>query len=119
MAKLKDDPDSEALIAAGYDPEAEVVDFSLTPEHIERAMGSLERAAKNKKYAAQLKDEFLMYLSDPGASALPREGFAALCACFRQGLENPKGRIAELMKKSGFDSPEALGKIDFDLTPEQ
>jgi hypothetical protein len=60
-----------------------------------------------------------MCVGDPGASALPREVFVALCACFRRGLENPRGRIAKLMKKSGFDSPEVLGKIDFDLTPEQ
>jgi hypothetical protein len=48
MAKLKDDPHSEALIAAGYDPEAEVVDREITPAHMKLARAGLRARPKIK-----------------------------------------------------------------------
>jgi hypothetical protein len=60
-----------------------------------------------------------MATDGPANSSSFSEIFIALGFCLRRGLENPKGRIAKLMKKSGFDSPEVLRPIHFDLTPEQ
>jgi hypothetical protein len=120
MTKVKDDPRAEALIAAGYDPETEVDYRELTEDDFKLALASLEHAAEDKNYAAWLRDEFQMHQNlDHDASEMPMDRYVALISCFRRGLENPKGNIAKLMKKSGFDSLEVLRGIRFDFTPEQ
>lgn len=121
MAKLKDLNDfaSTKMLAEGANPEMEVTTRTISDEVMQAAIGSFEHARKSAKYAAQLKDEILMFLEDPGASQLSSEQFAAMGFMLRQGLYNPKGKIAEIMRKRGFNTHEFLCKIYFDLTPEQ
>jgi hypothetical protein len=93
--------------------------IELTPNHINLARGMLQEAAKNHQYARQLKDEFLMILDGDHEASNMSLVISSLEFCLRRGLANPKGNIAKLMKKSGFDSPEVLRGTDFDFTPEQ